>query len=120
MNINISLSRKLRLHGYGKGRTENSPQGIRVLVHVFDDLRRRIGRARIDVHLEPGTTLEGLFQHLAKEHDERFMDICVRLPGEPGISVVILNGRTLQLPRDLQRKLEMEDLLYLIPPIAGG
>lgn len=106
----------------GENRIENepSPPGIRVRVHVFDDLRRRTGRARIDAWLDPGTTLEGLFQHLAEKHDERFLDICVRPPGEPSFCVVILNGRTQRLPYDLGRILEMGDVLHLIPPIAGG
>jgi len=95
-------------------------QGIKVQVHVFEDLRRRAGRAWIDARLEPGATLENLFYRLAAEYDERFMDVCVRPLGEPGISVVILNGRTLRIPRDLQRELETGDVLHLIPPIAGG
>lgn len=72
------------------------------------------------MRLGPGTTLEGLFQHLAEAYDERFLDVCVRPLGEPSICVVILNGRTLQFPRDLERILEMGDVLHLIPPIAGG
>lgn len=103
--------------GHPLGKRE---QGIRVHVHLFEDLRSRVGQARIDVLLEPGTTLEGLFHRLAAEVDERFMDVCVRPPGEPSICVVILNGRTLRLPHDLQRVLETGDELHLIPPIAGG
>jgi molybdopterin converting factor small subunit len=91
-----------------------------VLVYVFGNLHRHTGQARIDVRVKPGTTLEGLFQHLAEQYDERFLDACVRRPGERSISVVLLNGHTLHLPRDLQRELKREDVLHLIPPIAGG
>jgi molybdopterin converting factor small subunit len=103
--------------GYPPGEREH---GIQVRVHLFEALRGRAGRARIDVLLEPGTTLEGLLQRLAVEVDEGFIDVLVRPPGEPNICVVILNGRTLRFPRDLQRELETGDELHLIPPIAGG
>ncbi len=102
-------------HPYGE-----REQGIWVRVHLFETLRGRVGRAQIEVTLQPGTTLEGLFHHMAAEVDEGFMDILVRPPGEPSICVVILNGRTLRFPRDLQRELEAGDELHLIPPIAGG
>jgi molybdopterin converting factor small subunit len=99
---------------------------VQVAVHVFGLLRMRTGRARIHARVGAGTTLEGLFRHLAAEYDEGFLDAVVRRPGEPAdtrhptINLVILNGRTLRLPRDLQLELEMGDELYLIPPIAGG
>ena len=80
----------------------------------------RTGQARIGARVEAGTTLEGLLRHLAEEYDEGFLDAVVRRPGEPDVSLVILNGRTLRLPRDLQIELQMGDELYLIPPIAGG
>jgi len=102
------------------GEDEGNQSGIKVLVYVFDDLQRRTGRARIDVRLKPGTTLEGLFQHLGEQYDQRFPDVCAHRPGERSISVVLLNGHTLHLPRDLQRELKGEDVLHLIPPIAGG
>ena len=57
---------------------------------------------------------------LATEADERFMDVCGRPPGEPSICVVILNGRTLRLPRDLQREPKTGDELHLIPPSRVG
>lgn len=91
-----------------------------MLVHVFNGLRRRIGQSQIEVELRPGATVEDLLRHLAETYDEGFLDVCVRPAGEPGISVVILNGRTLRLPSDLQRELKTGDELHLIPPIAGG
>jgi molybdopterin converting factor small subunit len=80
----------------------------------------RTGQARIDARVEAGTTLEGLFRHLAEEYDEGFLDAVVHQSEEPTVNLVILNGRTLRLPRDLQLELQTGDELYLIPPIAGG
>ena len=99
---------------------EPGPGEVQVAVHVFGILRMRTGQARIDARVEAGTTLEGLFRHLAEEYDEGFLDAVTRRSKEPGINLVILNGRTLRLPRDLQLELEAGDELYLIPPIAGG
>ena len=93
---------------------------VEVAVHTFGMLRMRTGQARIDLQLESGTTLEGLLRHLAGVHDEGFLDAVVRPSGESQISTLILNGRRLQLPRDLQLQLSTGDELYLIPPIAGG
>ncbi|MGD2147870.1 MAG: MoaD/ThiS family protein [Anaerolineae bacterium] len=99
---------------------ERSPGVVEVAVHTFGMLRMRTGQARIDVRLASGTTVEGLLRHLAEDQDEGFLDVVVRPPGERQISTLILNGRTLQLPRDLQHQLSTGDQLYLIPPIAGG
>jgi len=91
-----------------------------VTVYVFDGLRDCMGRAQIDVRLNPGTTLAGLFRYLADQYDERFLDARLRRPGVRSVSAVLLNGQTLHLPRDLRRELEGGDVLHLIPPIAGG
>ena len=99
---------------------DRSPREIEVSVHVFGMLRMRTGQARIDLQFESGTTLEGLLRHLAEAHDEGFLDAVERPAGERHISTLILNGRRLQLPRDLQLQLTTGDELYLIPPIAGG
>jgi molybdopterin converting factor small subunit len=105
---------------------EPGPGQVQVAVHVFGILRMRTGQARIDARVVAGTTLEGLFRHLAEEYDKGFLDAVIRRPGEPAdtrdpyINLVILNGRTLRLPRDLQLELETGDELHLIPPIAGG
>jgi molybdopterin converting factor small subunit len=99
---------------------EPDPRTIQVAVHAFGVLRMRTGQARIDARVEAGTTLEGLLRHLAEEYDEGFLDAVVRQPQEPTVNLMILNGRTLRLPRDLQLELETGDELYLIPPIAGG
>ena len=99
---------------------DRSPRDVEVSVRVFGILRTRTGQARIDLRLELGTTLEGLLRHLAEAHNEGFLDPVVRPAGERLISTLILNGRRLQLPRDLQLQLSTGDELYLIPPIAGG
>ena len=99
---------------------ERSCGVVEVAVHTFGMLRMRTGQARIDVRLASGTTVEELLRQLAEEHDEGFLDAVVRPSGEPQISTLILNGRTLQVPRDLQVQLGTGDELYLIPPIAGG
>ena len=93
---------------------------VEVAVHTFGMLRLRTGQARIDVRLESGTTVEGLLRRLAEDHDEGFLDAVVRPSGERQISTLILNGRALRLPRDLEVQLGTGDELYLIPPIAGG
>jgi molybdopterin converting factor small subunit len=80
----------------------------------------RTGQARIDVRVEAGTTLEGLLRLMAKEYDEGFLDAVSRQAQEPMVNLLILNGRTLRLPRDLPLELQAGDQLYLIPPIAGG
>jgi len=87
-----------------------------VTVYVFDGLRDCMGRAQIDVRLNPGTTLAGLFRYLADQYDERFLDARLRRPGVRSVSAVLLNGQTLHLPRDLRRELEGGDVLHLIPP----
>jgi len=93
---------------------------VEVAVHTFGMLRMRTGQARIDARLESGTTVEGLLRHLAEAYDEGFLDAVVRPTGERQISTLILNGRTLRLPQDLQLQVSTGDQLYLIPPIAGG
>jgi molybdopterin converting factor small subunit len=70
--------------------------------------------------VEAGTTVEGLLRRLAEEYDEGFLDAVIRQTGEPMVTLLLLNGRTLQLPHDLQRELQAGDQLHLIPPIAGG
>lgn len=91
-----------------------------VQVHLFDDPRSRVRQSRVEVKLKPGNTVGDLFHQMAEEYDERFGEVCVPTEREPAICVVILNGRSLKLPRDLQKELSAGDELYLIPPIAGG
>jgi MoaD family protein len=99
---------------------ERSAGVVEVAVHTFGMLRMRTGQARIDLQLASGTTVEELLRQLAEDYDQGFLDAVVRPSGEPQISTLILNGRTLQHPWDLKLQLRTGDELYLIPPIAGG
>lgn len=87
---------------------------------MFGGLRRRTGQARIDLQLKPGTTVSGMLRRLGEQYGEGFLDAVGGATGERSIAVVILNGRTLKLPQDLERQLVDGDEVHLIPPIAGG
>ncbi|MBX5491795.1 MAG: MoaD/ThiS family protein [Chloroflexi bacterium] len=92
----------------------------RVTVHVFDEIRERLGRKAVTVVLPAPATLGVLLHTLATEVDPLFAELGPTEAAPYAVHAVLVNGRRLQLDRDEATPLADGDQVYLIPPIAGG
>jgi molybdopterin converting factor small subunit len=88
--------------------------------HLYGFLRQSTGQPRLTVPLAPGDTVRRMLQRLARHVDARFADFDSDPAQEPTVAVIVLNGRTLRIPQNLDQVLKPGDRLYLIPPIDGG
>ena len=93
---------------------------MQVTVHVFDEIRDRLGRKTLQIELDDPATVGSLLRSLAARIDPLFGELGHTEASTYAIHAILLNGRRLQLERDDHEPVRDGDTLHLIPPITGG
>ena len=91
-----------------------------VTVHVFDEIRARLGRKQVAVELAEPATVGDLLRALAAQVDPLFAELGETEASEYAVNAIVLDGRRLKLGRDDGAPVLDGAQVYLIPPIAGG
>ena len=93
---------------------------MRVLVHLYGDLRQALSQKEMVAYLKKGTTLEGLLHHLAKKLERRAGDEGAGLQRIMGGNVILVNGRHHNFTGGLKTVLVEDTVVDVIPPLLGG
>ena len=92
----------------------------RIKVHVFEEIRARLGQKAVTAELEDAAVLADLFPALGEQVDPLFHELGETEASTYAAPVLLLNGRRLERERDAAQPLHDGDELYLIPVISGG
>ncbi len=93
---------------------------MKIAFQYTGQLANAAGFSEEAVELEPGTTLQGAIERLAKTHGLEFAKLVMTETGELRASLlVVLDGEQAEGDR-ASLKLDGTQTVMLMPPIAGG
>jgi len=88
-----------------------------ITVQMYATLRERVGKRKVSIDADNvKDALEGLGKELGNEFREQLYE-----KGEiKNYYILLLNGQHIDIERLSQTKLSPGDILYILPPLAGG
>jgi molybdopterin converting factor small subunit len=94
---------------------------MNVRVQYTAQLRTAIGRGEEEVALAEGSSLADLLAHLAGLHGEQVRPHLLGDDGQPRASLLVVrNGEAISAREAAMARLQPNDVVTLMPPIAGG
>lgn len=90
---------------------------MKLEVRILGLFSERFIRKNMTVDLPPEASLNDLFREADKKLGDRLFQSFVNKEKEP---TILLNGRLLEIPKDLEEKLKDGDVLSVLSPVAGG
>lgn len=93
---------------------------MKLRVHYMAQLRTAIGRAEEDVELAAGSSLAKLLSQLADVHGAARSHFVTETGQARPSLLIIVNNATVAAREAATTVLHSEDVVALLPPIAGG
>lgn len=93
---------------------------MKIRVQYTAQLRAAIGTNAAELELPPGSTLLALLGHLARLHDEAAGHLLTSRGEIHASLLLVVNGSAISASDAASVFLAAEDVVMLLPPIAGG
>jgi MoaD family protein len=94
---------------------------IAVKISFLSLLKSRIGVKELNMDLEDESTINDVFTKLFEKYGENIKSVLVKKTGDLNDHVVImLNEKNIRSLDELNTKIQNNDVIILLPAIAGG
>lgn len=93
---------------------------MKLTVHYTAQLRVAIGRGEEELDLPEGTSLADLLMRLARQYAEARSHLSTECGNVRPSLLVVVNNKAVPTRELAERVLLAEDVVMLLPPIAGG
>jgi molybdopterin synthase sulfur carrier subunit len=93
---------------------------VRVEVRFLATFRKITGESSIKLLCAPGQTVGILMQKLIGIYGKRFEQAAMEGANLNPVLKIVINGRDIDFLNGLDTELKDEDVIVIIPPVAGG
>ncbi len=88
-----------------------------ITVQMYATLRERVGKRKVSIDAD---NVKDALEGLGKELGDRFREQLFEKGNIKSNYILLLNGHHVNTERLSQTKLSPGDILYILPPLAGG